>query len=341
MATARSATKSSSKPGAKPTAKRAAKSAAKSEPETTTAADKRKTSSRSIWKGAISFGLVHVPVSLHTATDEQEVDFDWLDKRTMDPVGYKRINKRTGKEIDKENIVKGVKLEGDEYVVLSDDEIKAAYPKRTQTIAIETFVKATDVSFVYTEKPYYLAPEGKADRVYALLRESLSKAGVIGIARFVLHNKEHLAALIPAGPALMLGTLRWAEEIRSPDALELPKEGAEANSLKPAELKMAQQLIAEMTSAWNPEEFKDDFTSAVRALIDKKAKAGDKEAVTPFEEAPDISGSNVVDLSELLRQSLGANKGRNSDKHAAHSKKTSAGRSTADTPAATKVKKSA
>lgn len=118
-----------------------------------------KTSSRAIWKGAISFGLVHVPVSLHSATQEQDIDFDWLDKRSMDPVGYKRVNKRTGKEIDKDNIVKGVKLEGDQYVVLSDDEIKNAYPKRTQTIAIETFVKAQDVSFVYAEKPYYLVPD--------------------------------------------------------------------------------------------------------------------------------------------------------------------------------------
>lgn len=269
------------------------------------ASDPPKSSSRAIWKGAISFGLVHVPVSLHSATDEQEVDFDWLDKRTMDPVGYKRINKHTGKEIDKDHIVKGVKLEGDTYVVLSDDEIKAAYPKRTQTIAIETFVKASDVSFVYTERPYYLAPEGKADRVYALLREALTEGGVIGIARFVLHNKEHLAALIPAGPALMLGTLRWANEIRSPDALNLPKEGVTANSLKPAELKMALQLIAEMTSAWKPAQFKDDFTSAIRALIQKKAKAGKTATVEPFEEAPDLSGSNVIDLSELLRQSLG------------------------------------
>ncbi|MES2959130.1 MAG: Ku protein [Pseudomonadota bacterium] len=265
-----------------------------------------KSTARSIWKGAISFGLVHVPVSLHSATEEQEIDFDWLDKRTMDPVGYKRINKRTGKEIDKDHIVKGVKLEGDEYVVLSDDEIKNAYPKRTQTIAIETFVKATEVSFVYIEKPYYLAPEGKADRVYALLREALTKSGVIGIARFVLHNKEHLAALIPAGPALMLGTLRWAEEIRTPAALSLPAAGATGNGVKAAELKMAQQLIGQMTSEWKPQAFKDDFSSAIRALVHKKAKAGQKASVEPFETAPDLGSSNVVDLTELLRQSLGS-----------------------------------
>jgi len=264
---------------------------------------------RAIWKGAISFGLVHVPVSLHTATQEQEVDFDWLDQRSMDPVGYKRVNKRTGKEIAKEHIVKGVKLEGgDDYVVLSDDEIKAAYPKRTQTLQIEGFVKAAEVSFVYIEKPYYLAPDGRAGRVYALLREALEAAGVIGIARFVLHNKEHLAALIPAGPALMLGTLRWASEIRSPEALELP--GAGTGELKPAELKMARQLVEQMTTAWKPQQFQDDFTAAIRKLVAAKAKAGKKATVQPFEEAPDLQGADVIDLTELLRQSLGGGGGK-------------------------------
>ena len=282
---------------------------------------KTQSSPRAIWKGAISFGLVHVPVGLFSATQEEEIDFDWLDKRTMDPVGYKRINKRTGKEIDKDNIVKGVKLEGDEYVVISDEEIKAAYPKRTQIIEIETFVKAVDVSFVYTEKPYYLAPDGKAQRVYALLREALSKAGVIGIARFVLHNKEHLAALIPAGPALMLGTLRWANEVRSPDALDLPKEGASANSLKPTELKMAQQLIADMTSIWKPQAYTDDFTEAINQLVKRKAKAGKTATVQPFEEAPDVSASNVVDLTELLRSSISANAGSKSKTSGAAPKK--------------------
>lgn len=283
---------------------------------------KTQTRSRAIWKGAISFGLVHVPVSLHSATHEQDIDFDWLDKRSMDPVGYQRINKRTGKEIDKDNIVKGVKVEGDQYVVLSDDEIKNAYPKRTQTIAIETFVKAQQVSFVYTEKPYYLAPDAKAQRVYALLRDALAKSGAIGIARFVLHNKEHLAALIPAGPALMLGTLRWANEIRSPDDLGLPEAG-DADNPKPAELKMAQKLIAEMTSDFKPQDFKDDFTSAIHALISKKAKAGDKATVEPFEDAPDVSASNVVDLTTLLRQSLGG--ARKNSRPGAPAKKAAAG----------------
>lgn len=257
---------------------------------------------RAIWKGAISFGLVHVPVALHSATREQEIDFDWLDKRSLDPVGYQRINKRTGKKIGKDDIVKGVKLAGDDYVVLSDDEIRTAYPARTQTIQIEHFVKAEDVSFVYLEKPYYLAPDGRAGRVYALLREALAAAAVIGIARFVLHNKEHLAALIPAGPALMLGTLRWANEIRPPDALELPAAGAAG--LKAAEVRMARQLIDQMTADWRPQAYEDDFTNAIRTLVQRKAKAGKKARVEPLEAAPEHDRGNVVDLTDLLRQSL-------------------------------------
>ena len=118
---------------------------------------------RIIWKGAISFGLVHVPVALYPASQEIGIDFDWLDKRTMDPVGYKRINKRTGKEIERDDIVKGIKQADGDYVVLSEDEIKAAYPQSTQTIAIETFVKASEIPFTYLEKPYYTAPLGKGD----------------------------------------------------------------------------------------------------------------------------------------------------------------------------------
>lgn len=265
---------------------------------------------RAIWKGAITFGLVHVPVALYPASQESEVDFDWLDKRTMDPVGYKRINKRTGKEIDKENIVKGVKTESGEYVVLGEDDIREAYPKTTQTIEIEAFVPAEDISFVYLERPYYLEPTGKGEKVYALLREAMADAGLVGIARVVMHTKEHLAALLPAGPALMLGTLRWASEIRPADELKLPAAGKEPNRLKDNELKMASQLIQEMTTKWKPEDYADKFSDAIRELVARKVKAGDTETVEPVEQAPEgMDASNVVDLSELLKNSLGRRKG--------------------------------
>ena len=262
-----------------------------------------------IWKGAITFGLVHVPVALYPATQEAGIDFDWLDKRSMDPVGYKRVNKRTGKEIERENVVKGIKQEDGDYVVLSDEQIKAAYPKATQTIEIESFVKASEIPFTLLERPYFLEPIGKGDKVYALLRESMLEAGVIGIARVVMHTKEHLAALVASGPALILNTIRWASEIRPAAELKLPAEGKAAANLKPGELKMAAQLIDDMSGKWKAEDYSDTFSAAIRKLVNHKVEAGETEKVTPVEGASAASaGSNVIDLTELLARSLAKRK---------------------------------
>ena len=264
---------------------------------------------RVVWKGAISFGLVHVPVALYPASQESGIDFDWLDKRSMDPVGYKRVNKRTGKEIKREDIVKGVKLDNGDYVLLGEDEIRNAFPKSTQTIEIESFVKASQIPFILLEKPFYLEPIGKAERVYALLREAMLAAGVIGIARVVMHTKEHLAALVPSGPALILNTIRWASEVRSPADLKLPAPGKAGNGFKSTELKMAAQLIDDMTAPWKPETYTDTFTAAVEALVQAKREAGTTSQVTPLEDAPEqTNSSNVVDLTDLLAQSLAKRK---------------------------------
>jgi DNA end-binding protein Ku len=267
---------------------------------------------RAVWKGAITFGLVHVPVALYPASQEDDIDFDWLDRRTMDPVGYKRVNKRTGKEIDKDDIVKGVKQDSGDYVVLSDEEIRQAYPKTTQTIEIEAFVELGEMAFVYLERPYYLEPAGRgAEKVYALLREAMAQAGVVGIARVVMHTKEHLAALIPAGPALMLETIRWSSEIRPAGELSIPGKA----SLKASELKMAGELIEGMTEKWRPEDYADKFTDAIRELLARKVKAGKTEKVEPLEEAPEgLEGTNVIDLAELLKKSLGKRGAAASDK---------------------------
>ena len=279
---------------------------------------------RVIWKGAISFGLVHVPVALYPASTESGIDFDWLDKRSMDPVGYKRVNKRTGKEIDKTHIVKGVKQADGDYVILSDDEIKAAYPKTMQTIEIETFVQATEIPFVHLERPYYLEPLAKGEKVYALLREAMLAQGVIGIARVVMHTKEHLAALIPAGPALMLNTLRWASEIRDIEDLKLPAAGKSAANLKDSELKMAAQLVADMTDTWKADRYEDHFAEAVHALIAQRVQAGKTEKVTPLEEAGPATSTNVVDLTALLKQSLGGRRGAAANEPAAKAAKPAA-----------------
>jgi len=263
------------------------------------------TGPRVLWKGAISFGLVHIPVALHSATSDSGLDFDWLDKRTMDPVGYKRINKKTGKEITKENIVKGLAYDDDQYVILSDEEIAAAYPKTTQTIEIETFVDNTEIPFVYLERPYYVAPINKGQKVYALLRDTLLKTGRVGIARVVIQTKQHLAVLVPAGPGLVLNLMRWGADIRSWEGLNLPAEGAKATGLTEKELAMAKQLVDDMTSKWKPENFRDSFKDEIMALVEKKVKAGKTETVLqPQEEEPGRGGAQIIDLTELLQRSL-------------------------------------
>ena len=263
-------------------------------------------SSRVLWKGAISFGLVHIPVGLHSATTESGLDFDWLDKRSMDPVGYKRINKKTGKDITKENIVKGIAYEEGQYVVLSDQEIADAYPKTTQTIEIEAFVKASDIPFVYLERPYYVAPINKGAKVYALLRETLLKTGKVGVARVVIQTKQHLAALIPSGRGMVLNLLRWGDEIRPWTNLDLPPEGAKSAGIRDSEIKMAEQLVEDMSTVWSPESYKDEFKNAILKLVEQRVKAGKTESVTPLEHLEEgaAGGAQIIDLTELLKRSL-------------------------------------
>lgn len=262
------------------------------------------TPSRVLWKGAISFGLVHIPVGLHTATMEQGVDFDWLDKRTMDPVGYKRINKRTGKEIDKSNIAKGLEYEDGHYVIVSPEEIDKAFPRATQSIEIQKFVNAGEIPLLFFERPYYVAPLAKAEKVYALLREALVKSGKIALAKVVIQTKQHLAALMPSGPVLVLNLLRWGDEVKDTTGLDLPPVSAKA--ITPGEMKMATQLITEMSGDWNPDDFKDEFRQQIMALVERKVKEGQTETVTQPAEAPSSTQAQaeIYDLTELLQRSL-------------------------------------
>ena len=265
---------------------------------------------RAVWKGAISFGLVHIPVALHSATVNTSLDFDWLDKRTLDPVGYRRINKVTGEEIEAENIIKGIEYEKGRHVVLTDEEIRAAYPKTTQTIAIDSFVPNTQIPFVYLEKPYYLEPINKGEKVYALLRDALLQSRRVGVARVVLQNKQHLAALVPSGRGLVLNLLRWGDEIRSWEDLDLPPEGAQAAGVSEHELEMAKALIEDMRGKWDPHQFTDSFKDEILALVERKVKAGQLHPVPQHEavaEEPIPFGAQILDLSDLLQRSLHKN----------------------------------
>lgn len=287
---------------------------------------------RSIWKGAVSFGLVHIPVSVVSATRQSGIDFDWLDERSLDPVGYKRINKTTGKEVPSEHIVKGIEHGKGKYVVLSEDEIHNALPEATRTIDILTFVEAREISILHFEKPYYLAPDKNGEKVYALLRDTLSAAGKVGVANLVMHSKQHLAVIMPLGDALVLNTLRWADEVRSAEDVGL--EGLDAKVSK-KEVDMAQRLVDDMTEQWDPEQYHDTFKDNVMALVERKLKDGKLEAVAEAPEAED-SGADVIDLTELLRRSLGGKK----DKAKEAPKSKSSGRSTTRrSPAASRTRK--
>lgn len=296
------------------------------------------TGNRTLWKGAITFGLVHIPVGLHTAARQEGVDFDWLDKRSMDHVGYKRVNKRTGKEISKENIVKGVEYEDDKYVIISPEEIEAVFPRTTQTITIERFIDAGELPFIFLERPYYVAPINKSDKVYSLLRETLATTGKIGLAKVVIATKQHLAALVPSGPALVLNLLRWGDEVMALDALELPPAGRK--NVSAAELKMATQLVEEMSGKWDPADFKDEFRIQVMKLVEKKAQAGESKTVLePEEEA--LPTGEVIDLTALLQRSL---KGGGKPAHKAAAKasaKTGEKPSAKSAPRKTRAKSSA
>ncbi|EIU1685768.1 TPA: Ku protein [Pseudomonas aeruginosa] len=267
---------------------------------------------RAIWKGAISFGLVHIPVSLSAATSSQGIDFDWLDQRSMEPVGYKRVNKVTGKEIERENIVKGVEYEKGRYVVLSEEEIRAAHPKSTQTIEIFAFVDSQEIPLQHFDTPYYLAPDRRGGKVYALLRETLERTGKVALANVVLHTRQHLALLRPLQDALVLITLRWPSQVRSLDGLELDESVTEAK-LDKRELEMAKRLVEDMASHWEPDEYKDSFSDKIMKLVEEKAGKGQLHAVEEEEEVAG-KGADIIDLTDLLKRSLRSRAGGGKDK---------------------------
>jgi DNA end-binding protein Ku len=259
---------------------------------------------RALWKGAITFGLVHIPVALYPAARSQSLNFDWLEKKSLKPVGYKRVVKETGKEVAKEDIVRGLEYEPDHYVVLSDEEIKGANAKATQTVEILDFVAADDIPPYFYNSPYVLAPVGRGEKVYMLLREALRKSGRAGIAQVVIQTKQHLAALLPFGPALLLNTLRWPQEIRSFDEIELPPESGKKGGFSAKEFAMAEQLIDEMSEDWDPARYQDTFYEDVMAMVDRKVKQGKIERVETPERAADAGGADIIDLTELLKRSL-------------------------------------
>lgn len=261
--------------------------------------------SRAIWKGAISFGLVNIPVELHSAEQRDELSFDLLDRRDMSPVGYRRYNKTTGKEVEWEEIVKGYEYEDGEYAVLSDEDFRQANVRATQTVDIVSFVDAAEIHPLYYDKPYYLAPAKRGEKGYALLRETLRRSRRIGIAKVVIRTRQHLAALLPYGPMLVLELMRFADDLRSIDEFELPSENSGSAGLSAKEVEMAEHLVEGMLEKWDPNQYHDEYRQDLLALIEKKVKSGNTHTLTaaPKAEKP-AKSAEVIDLMSLLKKSV-------------------------------------
>ena len=254
---------------------------------------------RTIWKGALSFGLVNIPVGLYPATSDKSIHFNQFEEGTSDRIRYKKVNERTGEEVPQDRIVRGFDLGGGEYVILTEEELESAEPKKSRQIEISDFVGLVDIDPVYFRSSYYLAPEGAgADKAYALLRRSMAEAGRVAIATLVMRNKEYLVAIRPEDDALALHTMYFSDEVRAPGRdLELPETG----DVTERELSMAQLLIESMESEWDPERFHDTHREKVEALIEEKRNG--HEIV--LQEGPEPV-AKVVDLMEALNASIAA-----------------------------------
>jgi DNA end-binding protein Ku len=260
---------------------------------------------RAIWKGAISFGLVNIPVRLYSGSTENTLDLDMIDKRDFAPVGYRRVNKRTGKEIEPADIVKGYEYSKGRYVVVSDEDIRQANVKATQTVDIFAFVQAAEVPPYYFERPYYLEPGKRGEKSYALLREVLERTGKVGLGSVVMHTRQHLAVLIPLERMLLLNTVRYESEIRSRDELKLPGDGLQKLGVSNKELDMAKRLVEEMSGPFDPERYRDTYRDDLMARIKAKAKAGkSRELSEPEESGEPRKTAQVIDLMALLSKSL-------------------------------------
>jgi DNA end-binding protein Ku len=289
---------------------------------------------RPLWTGVISFGLVSVPVALYSATHDHEVSFHQFEKGTGDRIRYHRVNERTGKEVDYDDIVKGADIGDGKYVMLDPDELDAIAPGRSRALDIYTFVDLDEIDPVYFQKPYYLGPGSEETaKTYALLRDAMAEANRAAIGMLVMRNKQYLVAIRPQDHLLVLETMYFADEVRDPRD-QIDKIPGKVR-LRPEELKMATQLIDSMSGSWKPAEYRDTYTDRVNELINAKKRG---KEITVAEEAPDAT--RATDLMEVLRRSVEAAKQGRSAKKATPSKRSSA-KKTAPTAKKAATKKAA
>lgn len=253
---------------------------------------------KAIWKGAIAFGLVNIPVKLYSAVESSSLDFDMLDRKDHAKIRFKRVNEDTGREVDWENIVKGYFYK-DDYIIMDDEDFEDAAPEKTKLIEIKEFINVNDISPMYFETPYYIEPEKSGFKAYGLLRSALLKSGKAGLGTFVLRSAEILAILKPYEKMIVLHKIRFPEEIRAVTEFTLPASA----EVKPAELKMAMTLIKQYSTTFKPAKYKDNYSGELMKII--KLKAAGKRA--KVRKLPTVK-TKSTDLMSQLKASLNTKK---------------------------------
>jgi len=290
---------------------------------------------RALWKGAISFGLVNIPVELYPAEEKKEFKLAMLDKRDFSPVGYKRYSKNSGKEIAWNDIIKGYEYDKDQFVVLSDEDFRRANVKASHTIEIQAFVPSSEIPVQYYETPYYLTPTERGQKVYALLRETLRSTGRIAVAQLVLRTTQHLAAIVPVGRVLMMNTLRYADHLRGVEGFELPADSIKDVGVTSKEIELARRLVDDMTEHWKPEEFKDTYHDDLMRRINEKIANGETTQITQPDsgDGDPPQSAQIFDLAALLKSSLDTSAARHKDKEKTGAAAKAKSRVTAAAPA--------
>ncbi|MBC7712140.1 MAG: Ku protein [Rhizobacter sp.] len=262
---------------------------------------------RGIWSGAISFGLLNIPVAVMSAKEEERLSFKMLDKKNLAPIGYKQYNKATGKEVDRKDIEKAYEYGKDKFVLITQEDFLKANPKATKTIDIEDFVSIDEVDVLLFEKPYYLVPGKNGEKGYVLMRKILDETKKVAVAKFVLRSKQHLVAIMARGDYLILEMLRFAHEIQEVHEADfLDDFDLKKIKVSPKEMKAAKTLVDEMTAKWKPEQYKDTYQDELLKYIKKKIKSGDVEVSAEIEEDVEDTNTNVIDLLPFLQKGLKA-----------------------------------
>jgi DNA end-binding protein Ku len=258
----------------------------------------------SIWKGYITFGLVNIPIIIYSADKRgEELHFKLLDKHDLSGIRYLRINEETGKEVPWSNIVKGYEYEAGKYAILTEKDFESVALENLKTIEIEDFVKFEELGMLYFEKPYYVLPDKQGAKGYALLREVLKETKKIGIARILLRSHQYLAAIVPYKEALIINTLRYPQELKTPSEMHIPDEPNAKTKISKKEFEIAKQLVNTMTVKWEPKHYSNEYRDKLMKLIKEKIASGNKGSIKRVKE-PAIKKTNVIDFMDLLKKSV-------------------------------------